>query len=105
MTKYSGVIGIRGPIVEEAPAVLRQRIVEIDVVGDIIIKPTRWSDNERIQSNLSANHVIKLFASEEQAVKYSDAIYATWQGKKWKVSKYEYARPRVFLTLGEIYNG
>ena len=105
MAKYSGVIGVRGPVVQEAPGVLTRKITEIPVSGDIVIKPARWTTDERIQTRLSTTHVIKLYSAENSTPNFTDAVYATWQGKKWIISNYEFSRPQVFLTLGGLYNG
>ena len=104
MTRYHGVIGIKGPPIETAPGIWESKIVEHTVVGDILLKPSRWSGQELSQDKITANHILSLFASESMAY-YADIVYIVWQGQKWVVTKVEYLRPRVKLTLGGLYDG
>jgi len=104
MTRYRGVVGTKLPPEEVSPGVWESKIVETDVVGDIYLKPSRWSGTELSQTKITANHILSIFGCDNLD-DYADVVYVVWQNRKWTVTKIEYIRPRVKLTLGGLYDG
>ena len=105
MTRYSGEVGIRDNPIETSPGVWEEVITSIPISGRIDRKPMRWSAGERSQENVKINHIISFISPETLFAKFSNAVYATYQGSKWTVVTIDYFEKRIRLGLGGLYNG
>ena len=105
MSRFSGNIGIKADAVETSPGIWESTITVTPIFGEIRNKPVRWTSGELSQDKVTANHVISIIGPESLVTDFSEAVYVTWQGKKWTVKSIAYAKPRVNLTLGGVYNG
>lgn len=105
MARYSGVIGCRTNAIEVEPDVYEEDIIEHDATGDILFSPVRWTVGELSQDGVNANHTISVVATEALIQDFSNAVYASWQGRNWSIKTVDYLHPRIRFTLGGVYNG
>lgn len=105
MAKYSGQIGY-SIMVETAPDVYKPQIVEHHYVGDRISNKRRLSSGDQLNDNISITTDISIVADPFAYTNFHNIVYATDMGIKWKVTSVDATqRPRLILTLGEVYNG
>lgn len=102
--RYSGVLGVRGPAVEDSPGIFVRPITEYTVSGEIFTSPARWSQGETQQDSLTASQVISCIVDTSKVNVFLDVAYATWQGKKWLVKSVTHQPPRMEFTLGGVFN-
>jgi len=103
MAKFTGKIGF-ATSVETAPGVWDDQIVERRYRGDILRNSRRWQMGEKINDNFEINNQISLIADTYLFSHLPAIKYIRWMGTNWKVSTAEIERPRVTLTLGDVYN-
>ena len=108
MSKYSGVIGFAIPV-EVKPGVWDDLIEEKPYKGDILQNARRWQeeirqDKQSINDNLKVDNRMSLIADAYLYSHLPAIKYLTWMGVRWKVSNVEINRPRIILTIGDVYN-
>jgi hypothetical protein len=104
MARYWGVIGInRGPV-QTSPGILTPKIEEVQVSGEMRQERLNWPQ-AGMREGLSARHVLSVITPEDSDIDFTEAVYISWQGRKWSVTSIQYKRPRVELSLGGIYSG
>lgn len=104
MAKYYGYIGY-GVATETSPGVWSDEPIEKEVYGDIFKNAAAQKSGEHLNDNLTLDMKISFIADPYAEQNYSDIVYATRFGKKWKVESVEIQYPRLVLTLGGVYNG
>ena len=88
MAKYAGRVGFS--IQEKTkPGVVQERIIERPYKGDVVTN---------VQNQISI--LADLFAY--QNLQY--IRYVTYLGSKWKVRSVDIQRPRLILSIGDVYN-
>lgn len=102
--KFSGSVGY-GETVETADGVWEDAIVERIHYGDVIRNSRKLTQGEVLNSDLSLGNAISILADAYATAHYFQIRYVEWQEAKWTVIDVEIQRPRLILTLGEVYNG
>lgn len=107
MTKFSGVIGYTAKdLVEVSPGVWEHSIIETPCSGDILQNANRWEkSSDSTNDNLKIDNRFSIISKPNLLSNLSSIKYLSWCGIKWKVTKVEIQRPRLILTVGEVYNG
>lgn len=105
MAKYSGMVGFS--LQEQtSPGVWTPTITERHLRGDTLNDVASWRSSEnRVNDNINIQQRISLMADPFTYKHYSDLVYITLDGVKWKVSTIEVKRPRLLVSLGGLYNG
>lgn len=104
MAKYYGLIGF-AQTDESAPGVYTEYISENNYSGDVIDAYKRWQNSENLNNNITvSNTKISIVADNFAIGNFTNIRYVTWLGVKWKVTNVQISRPRLILTLGEVYN-
>jgi hypothetical protein len=106
MTRYSGEIGFG--ITEETPPGSGNwitRIVAKEMKGDVRTNSSSLNSGESVNPGVSLSNTISLAASTYALQNYQAIRYAKWMGVRWAVRNVEVQRPRLLLSLGEVYNG
>lgn len=90
---------------EEKPGKSVERIVEKRYYGGEESFGSRWAASSHFNDDKTAvvNQLYILadgFAYEH----FSTIKYVCWMGAKWKVNSIDVKRPRIYLTLGEVWN-
>ena len=104
MSKFYGPIGYITQK-EISPGVWDEVIVERSYRGDITRNNRRWESSEYKNDNLTISNQLSIIADPFLYENSSTIRYVSWLGVRWKVTNIEIQRPRLILTLGEVYNG
>ena len=104
MSKFYGPIGYITQK-EISPGVWDEVVVEKSYRGDILQDTRRWQVSEHKNDNLTISNQLSIIADPFLYENSSTIRYVSWLGVRWKVTNIEIQRPRLILTLGEVYNG
>lgn len=104
MARYHGRVGY-GDSEEKDLGVWEDVIVERSYTGDVIRNIRSLREGEQLNSDLSVQNSISVVADEYAYEHFFAIRYVEWAGALWTVSSVEVQRPRLLLTLGEVYNG
>lgn len=103
MAKFYGVIGY-AETTETVPGVWEERITERNYYGDVRKISKKWQQGESLNDDLLVNNEISILADPYAFNNFQNIRYVVWMGTKWKVSRMDFNRPRITLTLGGVYN-
>jgi len=104
MAKFHGFIGF-AESVETAPGVWKEQITEREYTGDFMRTNLNIQGSENLNDNVKMNVRVSIVADPFTFANLSTIRYVKWAGVSWKVSSIEHERPRLILTIGEVYNG
>lgn len=106
MAKYSDNLGFVTEEMETAPGIwVAGGAVEKHAVGDIISQSKNYSNNEKVNDDLSVSNRISIIAGSDLLQNVGYLRYAMLFGSRWKITSIDYQRPRLILTLGGLWNG
>lgn len=103
MGRFYGAVGY-AESVESSPGVWSETITERFYSGDALKVSRRMQSSEYVHDNLVVNTEISIVSDPYADLNFSSIRYVRWMGVKWKVSNITVNRPRLTLTLGEVYN-
>lgn len=103
--KYYGAVGY--VILEtDEYGVSQEKIIERNYFGEVMGNPSRrWSSREYLHDDLQISQRISIVADPFIYNHLGDLRYLVWMNQYWKITDVEVERPRVYLTLGGVYNG
>lgn len=104
MSKFFGAIGYITQK-EISPGIWNDDVVEKNYRGDILQNIRKWDPTERKNDDITISNRISIIADPFAYDNFSTIRYVSWMGVRWKVNSIEIQRPRLILTLGEVYNG
>src|SRR5512146_1945387 len=104
MAKFHGTIGVVRSE-ETEPGVFSDVAHEYVYYGDVLRESRQIEKGERVNDNLRLSNRISIVADDFTLQNLQYMKYVVWQGIKWKISNLEVERPRIILSLGEVYNG
>lgn len=104
MAKFSGMIGYAA-VTEVSPGVYKEIITEHEHFGDLIINTRKLQSGESVNDNINIANDISIVADEFANQNLHQMRYVKFMGVKWKIEKVEVRRPRLYLTIGGLYNG
>lgn len=82
------------------------QITELIYYGDVIRDTKNTVKNpEKLNDDISVSNSISVIADEYAIENFTDIKYVEWNGVLWTVTNVEVRRPRLILSLGEVYNG
>lgn len=106
MARFAGEIGF---VIQRDPGddndVWTEETVERFYRGDILRNVRRYENGVSVNDNVVLNNQISVIADGFFLQNYGCVRYATVGGVKWKVTSVDIQRPRLILTLGDVYNG
>lgn len=104
MAKWFGKIGY-AITAETEPGIWEPTIVEREAYGDV--RSDRYKrQNSGINDKVILADTISIVADPFVYQNCSCIAYVEYMGAKWKVSDIDASqRPRLILTMGEVYNG
>lgn len=103
MAKYFGVIGF-AEMKETKPGVYVEEITERQYYGDLIRNTRRLQTVSTLNDDINISNEISIVSDPYANENFHSIRYATFMGKKWKVSSVDVNYPRLNLTLGGLYN-
>lgn len=104
MARYSGEIGYGVPTMT-SPGVYDDLITERHYYGDVRQSFNKFRGSDSVNENARLQNIIEILADEYVWSNIDQIRYVKWNGIRWKVSGIEVKRPRLVLTVGEVYNG
>ena len=104
MAKFHGVIGYV-TTTETVPGVYEEVITTRNYTGDVIRDTRRLERGESLNDNLAISNLFSIVADAFAFQNFQAMRYITWMGASWKITNVEVQRPRLILTVGEVYNG
>lgn len=104
MAKWSGKIGF---IVtkEVKPGVWKEVSDERTYYGDLTRNTRRLQSSGNLNDNVTISNELSIVADPFANENFHSMRYAEYMGAKWKITSIEVQRPRLILSLGEVYNG
>lgn len=107
MAKFYGEIGYAESVegLGDDEGIWKDTIVERRYYGDVIRNTRRWANGESINDNLQINNQISIVADAYAWEHFYAMKYVKWMGTCWKVTNVEVQRPRLLLTIGDVWNG
>lgn len=104
MAKFSGKVGFVSNTTGAA-GIHVEELVERPYYGDVVRIIRRLESGQSINDDISLTNAISIVADAYANENFFAIRYVGWMGAKWKVTTVEVLRPRLLLTLGEVYNG
>lgn len=104
MAKWHGKVGYC-ETVETEPGVYEEQITERTYFGDLIRSSRRYQNSGGVNDDLNISNEISIVADPFLRQNFSSIRYVEFMGAKWKVTNIEIQYPRLFLTVGGVYNG
>lgn len=102
--KWSGIIGFEEQVLT-SPGVYASTITEKFFKGDILKNYRKTQVSENVNDNFSVSNEISIIADPFSLNNFYKMKYVTYMGQKWKVNSVTINRPRINLSIGELYNG
>ena len=106
MSRWSGFIGYSKD--SEMPSnsgIYVQDITERKYRGDLLSSIRRNSNSGSVNDNIVLSNRISFIGDSFAFDNYLTIKYVTYKGVKWKVDSIEFERPRIIITISEVYNG
>lgn len=104
MAKFHGVIGYI-KTEETSPGVHSEVVTERVYTGDILRNNQSFEKSEYLNSNLNIRNRFSIVADAFAYENFPYIRFIQWMGTKWSVNSIEIERPRIILTVGDVYNG
>lgn len=104
MAKFYGVVGYVEDQVT-SPGVHEEVATERKYYGDVLKNVKKYVSSEYLNDNLTVSNSISIMADAYAYDNFFAIRYVNWMGVNWKVTDVEVQRPRLILSLGEVYNG
>ena len=107
MAKFYGKVGYAycEPGIGENDDIYTDRMTERPYFGDVLRNTRRWESGSSVNDNLQINNQISIVADAFAWEHFYRMKYVRWMGSLWKVTNVEVQRPRLLLTIGDVYNG
>lgn len=104
MSKWYGVIGY-GIAEKIRPGVYESDIVERTYYGDMTRVASSSTQGESLNDDIELKNSISIIADAYALQNFTTIKYITIMGVRWKVRSVEVQRPRLLLSIGDVYNG
>lgn len=104
MARFCGKVGYV-ETVETAPGIWTEQITERKYFGDVVSNRRTLYDGESINSNVNISNSISIVADAYAYKNIANIRYVEWQGCKWVASSVDVERPRLTISIGDLYNG
>ena len=103
--KWHDVVGF-STSVETSPGIWTDQIVEKPYYGEFQERGSRWQSNSNSVNDDKGliNMTLSIVADAFAVQKFHQIKYAIWMGVKWKVMNVKISRPRLIMTLGDVWN-
>jgi hypothetical protein len=106
--RFSGTVGY-AVSTQTAPGVWKDVITEKKYYGDVTRNARRLVPPllvpPELNSNLALENSFSILADADAYANYKNFRYVTWEGNRWTITNVEVSRPRLILTIGELWNG
>lgn len=104
MSKWYGMIGY-GLTKETKPGVYELEIIERPYYGELTRSTKTNNQGEGLNDNIELRNDLSVIADAFAYENFSLIRYVFFMGARWKVKEVEISHPRLFLSIGGVYNG
>lgn len=103
MPKFYGAIGFAVPK-QLAPGVWGEEIVERWYYGDLTKNTRRIKGGAKVNDDVTISNALSIVSDPFANENFHSIRYAELMGAKWRIEEVEAQYPRLFLTIGGVYN-
>lgn len=106
MARYAGVIGFSNSV--ETPVgsgVWRKSVTEREYRGSLTRIGQTFNDESSVNGEVAPATTISVVADSYAIGHFLEIKYVVWAGEKWTVSQVQFVKPRLIITLGDVFNG
>lgn len=104
MARFYGKIGFVLDHVDITQGVWKPVIQIRSYYGDVMKRRLTWEHGESINDNIKIGNQFSILADEYAETHMYAMKWIEWKGVKWKITSVEIERPRMILTIGDVYN-
>ncbi len=106
MARFHGRVGYgESAETESGSGIYEDSITEREYTGDVIQNRQNQQQTTDYNQALTPQNIISIVADAYANDRFSAIRYVEWMGTLWTVTSVEVQRPRLLLTLGEVYDG
>lgn len=102
--RFFGEIGFGFPV-EKSKGVWDDSITEHNYYGEVVQNTQNMSNSGSVLTEIDFQTTISVVADAYALENFTAIKYIRWAGSLWTVRSVQLRRPRLLLTLGEVYNG
>jgi len=88
-----------------AKGVWSDSIVERDYYGEILETARYQESDDKVNDDIRITQRLRVLADAFAFENFSRIKFVEWMGTAWVVTSVSLERPRLLLTLGEVYHG
>jgi hypothetical protein len=106
--RFSGTVGY-ATSTETVPGVWMDVITERSYFGDVIRDSRRLDQSSltppALNDNIALGNSFSILADPYAYDNFKKMRYVRWNGDTWTITNVEVKRPRLILTVGDLWNG
>jgi hypothetical protein len=103
--RFHGAVGYVDADVETAPGVWEPNMVEKMYTGDVIRSARRLESTTVLNDSVTVENSFSIVADAFAVENFDKMRYVSWNGRNWTITNVEVQRPRLVLTVGDLWNG
>jgi hypothetical protein len=103
--RFHGAVGYADADVETAPGVWEPNMVEKIYTGDVIRSARRLESTTVLNDSVTVENSFSIVADAFAVENFDKMRYVSWNGRNWTITNVEVQRPRLVLTVGDLWNG
>lgn len=104
MAKFYGNVGF-AESKEDSKGNWVETITERKLYGDIKRNSYRYTQADKVIPDIVLVNTVELMADSYAVEHFSAIRYVEYKGTKWRAQSVLYDRPRITITLGEVWHG
>ena len=106
--RFSGAVGYAADA-ETTPGVWTEVITEHNYYGDVFKMSRRLESASQVppttSNNIALGNSFSIVGDEQAFGNFMNMRYVVWQGSRWTITDVTVQRPRLILTIGDLWNG
>lgn len=102
MAKFYGRLGYIENV-ETSPGIWEPQETVRFYRGDILRNAYKWQSTAQVNDDLNITNSISIVADDFAYNNFYLLRWVEWHGSKWKIKSVDVQRPRLILTIGDIY--
>jgi hypothetical protein len=103
--RFHGAVGYADADVETAPGVWQPNMIERIYSGDVIRSARRLESTTVLNDSVTVENSFSIVADAFAVENFDKMRYVSWNGRNWTITNVEVQRPRLILTVGDLWNG
>lgn len=104
MSRWYGAVGY-GLTFEVKKGVWKEQIIERKYYGDMNRVASSSQPGEGLNDNIQLKNDVSIIADAYALQNFALMKYITIMGVRWKVRSVDVQRPRLNISIGDVYNG